>query len=59
MVEAIDEQYQFRGIDEQVITSFTKMQVPRDLGGQDVQRVPSITDGNTFLVCNDGPFVFW
>ena len=34
-VEAVDEKYHFRGIGEQVITSFIKVHVPGALGGQD------------------------
>ena len=36
-VEATEEQCHFRGIGDQVITSFIKRQVPRALEGKDVQ----------------------
>ena len=53
-VEPHEENYNFRGIGGQVITSFTKLQVPGALGGQDVHYAPSITDGSTpTLVGND------
>ena len=53
-VEAVEEQYHFRGIGEKVITSFIKLQVPGALGGQDVHYAPSIADGSTPpLVGND------
>ena len=35
-VEAVEEKYHFRGIGEQVITSFIKLQVAGALGGQNV-----------------------
>ena len=53
-VEAVEEKYHFRGIGEQVITSFIKLQVPRTFGGQGVHNAPNIIDGSSPpLVGND------
>ena len=47
VVEAVEEKFHFRGIGEQVITSFIKLQVLGALGGRDVHHAPSVTDGST------------
>ena len=53
-VETVEEKYHVRGIGEQVIASFIKLQVPGALGRQDVHHAPSITGGSTPpLVGND------
>ena len=54
-VEAVEEKYHFRGIGEQVVTSFIKLQVRRALGGKDVLYAPCISStpplaGNYHLV---------
>ena len=46
-VDAVEENIIFRGIGEQAITSFIKLQVPGAFGGRDVPCEPGITDGST------------
>ena len=45
--EAVEEQYYLRGVGEQVITSFIKLQVLGARRRQNVHHAPSITDGST------------
>ena len=52
--EAIDESYHFRGIGNQIVSSFTKLRVPRSIDGKEVSFAPSVTPGDIPpLVGND------
>ena len=52
--EAIDESYHFRGIGNQIVSSFMKLRVPGSIDGQEVSFSPSVTPGNIPpLVGND------
>ena len=46
--EAIDESYHFRGIGNQIVSSFMKLRVPGSIDGKEVSFSPSVTPG-TFL----------
>ena len=58
-VEDVEEQYHFRGIQEQVITSFIRLQVPGALGGQVVHHAPSITDDRTTPLAGNDQLFPW
>ena len=48
--EAIDESYHFRGIGNQIVSSFMKLRVPGSIDGKEVSFSPSVTPGDmTFL----------
>ena len=52
--EAIDESYHFRGIGNQIVSSFMKLRVPGSIGGKEVSFAPSVTPGDIPpLVGND------
>ena len=52
--EAIDESYHFRGIGNQIVSSFMKLRVPGSIDGKEVSFTPSITPGDIPpLVGND------
>ena len=52
--EAIDESYHFRGIGNQIVSSFMKLRVPGSIDGKDVSFAPSVTPGGIPpLVGND------
>ena len=43
--EAIDESYHFRGIGNQIVSSFLKLRVPGSIDGKEVSFTPSVTPG--------------
>ena len=47
--EAIDESYHFRGIGNQIVSSFMKLRVPGSIAGKEVSFAPSVT-GNDHLI---------
>ena len=49
--EAIDESYHFRGIGNQIVSSFMKLRVPGSIDGKEVSFAPSVTP------CDILPFV--
>ena len=52
--EAIDESYHFRGIGNQIVSSFMKLRVPGSIDGKEVIFSPSVTPGDILpLVGND------
>ena len=52
--EAIDESYLFRGIGNQIFSSFMKLRVPGSIDGKEVGFAPSVTPGDIPpLVGND------
>ena len=52
--EAIDESYHFRGIGNQIVSSFMKLRVPGSIDGKEVSFAPSVTPGDIPpLVGND------
>ena len=52
--EAIDESYHFRGIGNQIVSSFMKLRVLGSIDGKEVSFAPSITPGDIPpLVGND------
>ena len=52
--EAIDESYHFRGIGNQIVSSFMKLRVRGSIDGKEVSFAPSITPGDILpLVGND------
>ena len=52
--EALDESYHFRGIGNQMVSSFMKLPVPESIDGKEVSFAPSITPGDIRpLVGND------
>ena len=52
--EAIDESYHFRGIGNQIVSSFMKLRVPGSIDGKEVSFSPSVTPGDILpLVGND------
>ena len=52
--EAIDETYHFRGIGNQIVSSFMKLRVPGSIDGKEVSFAPSVTQNdNPPLVGND------
>ena len=52
--EAIDESYHFRGIGNQIVSSFMKLRVPGSIDGKEVSFSPSVTPGDISpLVGND------
>ena len=52
--EAIDESYHFRGIGNQIVSSFMKLRVPGSIDGKEVSFSPSVTPGDIPpLVRND------
>ena len=52
--EAIDESYHFRGIGNQIVSSFMKLRVPGSTDGKEVSFAPSVTPGDILpLVGND------
>ena len=52
--EAIDESYHFRGIGNQIVSSFMKLRVPVSIDGKEVSFAPSVTPGDIPpLVGND------
>ena len=52
--EAIDESYHFRGIGNQIVSSFMKLRVPGSINGKEVSFSPSVTPGDIPpLVGND------
>ena len=52
--EAIDESYHFRGIGNQIVSSFMKLRVPGSIYGEEISFAPSITPGDIPpLVGND------
>ena len=52
--DAIDESYQFRGIGNQIVSSFLKLRVPGSINGKEVSCAPSVTPGDIPpLVGND------
>ena len=44
--EAIDESYHFRGIGNQIVSSFMKLRVPGSIDGKEVSFAPSVTPGD-------------
>ena len=44
--EAIDESYHFRGIGNQIVSSFMKLRVPGSIDGKEVSFSPSVTPGD-------------
>ena len=52
--KAIDESYHFRGIGNQIVSSFMKLRVPGSIDGKEVSFAPSVTPGDIPpLVGND------
>ena len=52
--EGIDESYHFRGIGNQIVSSFMKLRVPGSIDGKEVSFSPSVTQGDIPpLVGND------
>ena len=52
--EAIDESCHFRGIGNQIVSSFMKLRVPGSIDGKEVSFAPSVTPGDIPpLVGND------
>ena len=52
--EALDESYHFRGIGNQIVSSFMKLRVPGSIDGKEVSFAPSVTPGDILpLVGND------
>ena len=52
--EAIDESYHFRGIGNQVVSSFMKLRMLGSIDGKEVSFAPSVTPGDILpLVGND------
>ena len=53
-IEAIDESYHFRGIGNQVVSSFMKLRMLGSIDGKEVSFAPSVTPGDILpLVGND------
>ena len=52
--EAVDESYHFRGIGNQIVSSFMKLRVLGSIDGKEVSFAPSVTPGDILpLVGND------
>ena len=52
--EAVNESYHFRGIGNQIVSSFMKLRVPGSIDGKEVSFAPSVTPGDIPpLVGND------
>ena len=52
--EALDKSYHFRGIGNQIVSSFMKLRVPGSIGGKEVSFAPSVTQNDIPpLVGND------
>ena len=46
--EAVDESYHFRGIGNQIVSSFKKLRVLGSIDGKEVSFAPSVTPGDIF-----------
>ena len=62
--EAIDESYHFRGIGNQIVSSFMKLRVSGSIDGKEVSFAPSVTQndippmvGNDHLIPQDVPYI--
>ena len=52
--EAIDESYHFRGIGNQIISSFMKVRVPGSIDGKEVSFEPSVAPGDICIQMSVG-----
>ena len=57
--EAIDESYHFRGIGNQIVSSFMKLRVPGSIDGKEVSFSPSVTPGDIPLLVGNDHLILW
>ena len=57
--EAIDESYHFRGIGNQIVSSFMKLRVPGSIDGKEMSFAPSITPGDIPPLVGNDHLVPW
>ena len=57
--EAIDESYHFRGIRNQIVSSFMKLRVPGSIDGKEVSFSPSVTPGDILPLVGNDHLIFW
>ena len=48
--EAIDESYHFRGIGNQIVSSFMKLRVPGSVDGKEVSFAPTVTQNDILII---------
>ena len=56
---AIDESYHFRGIGNQIVSSFMKLRVPGSIDGKEVSFAPSVTPGDILPLVGNGFLIPW
>ena len=57
--EAIDESYHFRGVGNQIVSSFMKLRVPGSIDGKEVSFAPSVTPGDIPLLVGNDHLIPW
>ena len=57
--EAIDESFHFRGIGNQIVSSFMKLRVPGSIDGKEVSFSPSVTPGDIPPLVGNDHFIPW
>ena len=57
--EAIDESYHFRGIGNQIVSSFMKLRVLGSIGGKEVSFAPSVTPGDIPPLVENDHLIPW
>ena len=58
-IEAIDESYHFRGIGNQIVSSFMKFRVPGSIDGKEVSFSPSVTPGDIPPLVGNDHLILW
>ena len=57
--EAIDESFHFRGIGNQIVSSFMKLRVLGSIDGKEVSFSPSVTPGDILPLVGNGHLIPW
>ena len=57
--EAIDESYHFRGIGNQIVSSFMKLRVPESIDGTEVIFAPRVTPGDIPPLVGNDQLIPW
>ena len=57
--EAIDESYHFRGIGNQIVSSFMKLRVPGSIDGKEVSFAPRVTEGDIPPLAGNDRLIPW
>ena len=57
--EALNESYHFRGIGNQIVSSFLKLRVPGSIDGKEVSLAPSITPGDILPLVGNDHLTLW